>query len=455
LRVDLRAQNISLKIDTGSSNVWIPASDSAPCQVAGGCPRGIAFDASSSSSVSFISNNTFQVAYGTGAAIGDFITDTLRFGPAALEDFTLGLASNFTFFRTGLLGIGYDALEAPSVNNAVPRFPGVVTSLKQAGMIDRRAFSFYFDDVEAGTGSVVFGGIDRAKFTGDLTAVSITPNQAGVFDRYRVDLTAVSFIDESGKSTLLSPPNMAAPAAIDTGASISILPTPVLAAIIAGTGAIQVSGFHAVDCALRSSNTSIEFQIGGASGPRIQVPMSEIVGLGSGLRFSDGKLACPLTLGFLGETDAQSIPLGGYTLGDPFLRSAYVVFDVDNNEVYLGQPNRNAAGSNNIQAIPSGSGLPGVSSSATATATLLPTTIDAALSSSLVAAASLAAQPVPTVIPGSAPVASFNAAVASANATAEAGANAATATASASTIPTANAVGRGYGIGLLVQIPLW
>ncbi|KIW69189.1 hypothetical protein PV04_05082 [Phialophora macrospora] len=377
-------QTISLNVDTGSSNTWFPSVDSNSCQAANGsCGVGIAFDPEDSSSLRFLSNNSFAVAYGTGQATGDYISDTFRVGPATISNLTMGLAANLSGpLANGLLGMGYDSLESLAASSGI-EFPGLLTSLKQAGVISRRAFSVYLDDQEAGAGSILFGGIDTSKYTGDLVAVAITPNATGVYDRYRVDLTAVSFVDNAGKKTLLSPANMSAPCALDTGASFNILPASVSQALVDGLGAVSYAGSYFVDCALRQSNTSVLFQFGGPTGPVIRVPITEMLGVPLGFTFNDGSSACQLYVGQVADAELQSILLDGFTIGDPVIRSAYAVYDVDNNEIYLAQAVFDKKGTGNIQEIPAGSGLPGVTSTATATASLFPTSLPPSILSAI------------------------------------------------------------------------
>ncbi|KAJ9611142.1 hypothetical protein H2200_004325 [Cladophialophora chaetospira] len=377
-------QSLSLFVDTGSSNTWFPSVDSSACQAANGsCYGGIGFDPAHSSSLQFLNNGSFEAAYGTGQATGDYITDTLSIGSATVNNLTMGLAANISGpISNGLLGMGYDSLESLAQTSGV-QFPGVLTLLQQAGVIARRAFSVYLDDQESGVGSILFGGIDTSKYTGDLITVAITPNASGVYDRYRVDLTAVSFLDSTGKSNLLSPANMSAPCAVDTGASINILPASVSQALVEGLGAISYAGVYFVDCALRDSNTSVLFQFGGSAGPTIKVPMSEMLGLPLGFTFSDGNSGCLLNVNQVDDVDFQSIFLGGFTIGDPVIQSAYVVYDVDNNEISWAQAAFNKSRKGTILDIPAGTGLPGVTSTATATATQLPTTAPQSLLSQL------------------------------------------------------------------------
>jgi hypothetical protein len=85
-------------------------------------------------------------------------------------------------------------------------------------------------------------------------------------------------------------------------------------------------------------------------------------GITPGATFENGEAVCSLF-----ADSVANDPSGSIILGDSFLRSAYVVYDLENNEIAIGQTVFNAT-SSNIKPIPSGSGLPGVSSVATAVA---------------------------------------------------------------------------------------
>lgn len=116
--------------------------------------------------------------------------------------------------------------------------------------------------------------------------------------------------------------------------------------------------------------------------------MSETIGIPLRFTFSDGTLGCPLYLGQVDDVDFQSIFIGGFAIGNPVIRSAYVVYDVNNNEISFAQAAFNSTGKDNIQEIPVGSGVPGMTSTATATATQLPTSAPPSLLSQLSASLS-------------------------------------------------------------------
>lgn len=178
----------------------------------------------------------------------------------------------------------------------------------------------------------------------------------------------------------MSQSNLALPVFIDSGSSLSYLPESVLNPIISGVGAINsddnltqiislgVVNSHGgliVPCSLNCSPTTFNFGFGGDGGPSIAVPMADLVlplidNTSSQPTFSDGEPICRFGIAPGGPES--------YTLGDTFLRSAYVVFDLANNQIAIAQADWNAT-SSNITEI-TGSAIPGASSTALGSAVL-------------------------------------------------------------------------------------
>lgn len=112
------------------------------------------------------------------------------------------------------------------------------------------------------------------------------------------------------------------------------LPSSLVESITSRMDVTYHQGFPYVSCALRQSRKSLEFGFGSNRyGPRITVPYAEIIypygfpaNLGN-VNDDDGSPLC--YLGLIG-TDGSIL-----LLGDTFIRSAYVVFDVDHLQVSL------------------------------------------------------------------------------------------------------------------------
>lgn len=179
-----------------------------------------------------------------------------------------------------------------------------------------------------------------------------------------VALTSISFTDGTGETTQLTPPDYAQKVVLDSGTTQTLVTNDVFTALMNGLGAVDVGNSdYAVPCRFRDLNSTINYGLGGADGVTIRVPMSQLVRgeLIAPKNFEDKSGACDLGLGPLMS--------GVAILGDTFLRSAYAVFDLENQVAALAQAVFNHTEESSIVAIPSGTTIPGASVTATATAT--------------------------------------------------------------------------------------
>jgi hypothetical protein len=316
-----------------------------------------------------------MVQYGDGTTdTGVYFNDVVGLGDVTIQNMTMGLATSTVNgpddppLIQGLLGVGQKFLESEEgvLGQTVPT---IYDQLLAEGYINRAAFSLYLNDVDANTGSILFGGIDTTKYSGDLIALPMQPidtQQGFIYLRYDVALTAISIQDASG-TRALTPSGFQVLALLDSGTTSQDLPNNVFNSIVSGLGALVENGQPLVPCSYANANASLVYQFGGANGPSISVPFSELIQSLDG-DFPDGAPACQFLVGGGAEVDGDNLEV---ILGDSFLRSAYVVYDVENNEIAIAQAVLNATSTSNIVAIPSGTGLPGVSSTATL---MLPTT---------------------------------------------------------------------------------
>lgn len=152
---------------------------------------------------------------------------------------------------------------------------------------------------------------------------------------------------------------------LDSGTTLTYLPETMAQSIMDSFGATydESLGYATVDCNLANeSNLVLEFQFGGSAGPAIQVALSELViPDGSSVTFGPGGSSSASSTCAFGVSMSTST----FLLGDTFLRSAYVVYDLDAKEVAMAQANFNST-TTSITAITSGSTIPLVSSTATA-----------------------------------------------------------------------------------------
>lgn len=252
----------------------------------------------------------------------------------------------------GILGIGYTINEVQVNRFGLDEYPNLPQKLKDDGTINSVAYSLWLNDLDASTGSILFGGVDTDKFSGKLSTLPII-QESGVYAEFIIALTDMGI--GSNKTSLFSNSNVAV--LLDSGSSLMYLPDAVATALYTQFNAQYDStqGAAFVDCDLANQEGSLEF---GFSGVTISVPYNELVITAT---VSRGQPVCILGIGPAG--DSVSV------LGDTFLRSAYVVYDLSNNEISLAQTNFNAT-SSNIEEITSGSdGVPGASVVANAVST--------------------------------------------------------------------------------------
>lgn len=126
---------------------------------------------SSASSTHKKNGSTFEIQYGSGSLSGFISQDTVSIGDLTLkgQDFAEATAEPglaFAFGRfDGILGLGYDTI---SVNGVVPPFYNMIDK----GLLDDKVFAFSLGYTESES-EVTFGGIDKTKYTGDMTKIPL------------------------------------------------------------------------------------------------------------------------------------------------------------------------------------------------------------------------------------------------------------------------------------------
>ncbi|ETN43138.1 uncharacterized protein HMPREF1541_02296 [Cyphellophora europaea CBS 101466] len=372
LTIGTPPQSFRLQLDTGSSDVVVTNSKVKECKKEGGCPSG-SYDPGSSSTYELVSEGTFNNSYGDGTAyIGDYFTDVLSVGGIDIKagDLIVGLANQLedgpqlVNDGTGLVGVGYQANSGAVVltlqNNTLPST--VISAMVSSGDIGRQAYSLYLGSQEAAKGRIIFGGIDPSLYTGDLVALPVLkdPVQYAEYTDFKVALTGVSVTDESG-TRLLTDTDFAMPVLLDSGNTVTNLPSSLVDAVYGGFGITSIEGSATIPCSRNRANASLTYHFGGGDdGPSINVPLSALIApLSEPAQFSDGQDICQFKV---------DVPNGDtLVLGDSFMRSGYFVFDLDNNQVALAQAATSsvAGSSGSISAIMSGTDIPGCSSTNT------------------------------------------------------------------------------------------
>ena len=342
-----------------------------------------AYDSSRSSTGDIVALDRFQIHYQDESSVtGDYINETVAIGKTEIRNLTMGIATR-TSRPVGIMGIGYSADESIAEVNQDAIYPNIVQQMKDQGLIGSTSYSLWLNDLgmlpfsllcqssklsfpESLTGSILFGGVDTAKYTGPLIALPIQKGSKGTYQDITVALSSFSLTDASGKKAY-SQSSLALPVILDSGTTNTYLPSRIANDLFGGAGVIDDPQLGPiVPCKLASSPAKFTFSFGGNNGPAIDVGFDQFVTPivlpdGSVPEFRDGS-GDICTFGIMSSGTADEPIL----LGDTFLRSAYVVYDLEDNLVGLAQTKFNASGSHVLE-IGSGQnkGIPGASVTAT------------------------------------------------------------------------------------------
>lgn len=361
------AQSLRLHIDTGSSDLWVNTPSSALCSAKGSaCEFAGTYTANSSSTYTFIASD-FNISYvdGSGAA-GDYVSDIFTIGSTTLASLQFGIGYSSSSAE-GILGIGYTLNEVQVGRAGKAAYNNLPAQMVADGLIQSNAYSLWLNDLDASTGSILFGGVDTDKYSGSLETLPIQ-KESGQYAEFLITLTSVSL----GSTTIAT--NQAIAVLLDTGSSLSYLPDSITEAIYEQVDAQYDSseGAAYVACSLASNTSTLDFTF---SSPTIQVPMNELVipvtsSSGRPLTFTDGTEACLFGIAPAGSSTS--------VLGDTFIRSAYLVYDLDNNEISIAQTVFNTTTSNVVEITTGTDAVPDatlVANSATASTGVDTTTI--------------------------------------------------------------------------------
>ncbi|KAG0668474.1 hypothetical protein C6P45_004634 [Maudiozyma exigua] len=353
LEIGTPAQNITVLVDTGSSDLWVSNSDNPYCQSNYDINSGISFtntinceeygtfDPSASSSWS--SNSTiFNINYGDttfARGVWDLNVTGLSFAVANRSNSTVGV-----------LGIGLPGLEVTYTGAGTGRsyqydnFPLV---LKRSGAIESNVYSLYLNDSDSSHGTVLFGAVDHSKYEGSLNTIPLVNTlKANGFQsavQFDVTLQGIGMTFENGTSdkTLTT---TKIPALLDSGTTLTYLPDSIVSVIAKQIGVSFSSrlGYYTIPCPETSSKTAemldstqLVFDFGGFY---INATLKDFL-----VRASE--TTC--LLGIVPQTAHSAL------LGDSFLSNAYVVYDLENKEISLAQAKYDS-NTPNIEVVSSG-----------------------------------------------------------------------------------------------------
>jgi hypothetical protein len=333
-----------------------------------------AVNSSKSSTYKVLQQDGFDIQYeDQSGAEGDYISDTFEIGGVTIKALEMGLAYKATI-GTGLVGIGYSINEASNSAEDISPFtyPSILDTMVSQGLISRKAYSLYLDDLESATGSIIFGGLDADKYHGDLLQMPVAPTQlrngSQVYAELGVALTSFGITGQQGNTVNLTSASYRGEVVVlDSGTTITYLSESIVAKIYREIGAVddtEGSGMVYIDCNIKNQSPDLTFNygFGGAAGLSIKILIDEVV-----FDLQDLFAESNVTLPSLPFTSPCGFGIwsggntGPFILGDTFLRSAYVVYDLESNEIAIAQTNFNSSSSSVVEFQASETGIPKVS----------------------------------------------------------------------------------------------
>lgn len=375
LHVGTPPQNVTVQLDTGSSDLWFPVASNpyckrnaklAPKKVKALPATGFAtendqvakklrtFDCdafglfNSSMSSSFKSNDSseFFVKYEDGTyASGMWGTDTFKLNHHNVSNITVALA-NIANASMGVLGVGFPAEETtddPSPGSLIDKehyqYDNFPIALKRTRTIKKVSYSIFLNDTNSKKGVILFGGVDHSKYQGTLWTVPmvnnlLTLNQTTT-SRPEITLNGLGFRDDKKNVTLWGEK---IPVLLDTGTTLAYAPKQVVDVIakrVNGTIDSKTGGIKLKKCPNAKDNSELIFNFAGAEIPVSLLNMVE-----------KRKGKCYLEIRYHEELSKT-----GMLLGDIFMRHVYSVFNMEDMEVSFAVANGNDSAPLQIEAI--------------------------------------------------------------------------------------------------------
>jgi len=305
--IKVGGQDFKVIFDTGSANVWVPgkACGFLTCWLH---PR---YDESKSPTYEK-DGREYKVQYGSGPVEGFFSKDTVTVGSIDVKGQPFAEVSKVSFgplniaFAAGkfdgLLGLGFKSISQYQI-------PTPFESMIDQKLISEPVFAFYLQDDASKMGELVFGGIDKSHYTGELVDVPLISETY-----WEVSLDAMKFGEKAVGSS--------AKAIIDSGTSLLAGPKEPVDAIAQAAGATLVMGKeYTIDCGKKSSLPDLSVTLGGKA--FTLTADDYVISVSGQCLFAFMPIDVPPPRG----------PL--WIMGDVFMRKYYCVFDYGNKKMRI------------------------------------------------------------------------------------------------------------------------
>lgn len=268
----------------------------------------------------------FSISYvGGQKATGVWGTDTVYVGSMKIHQCSLGVVTSSSSLF-GIFGIGLTPAENTNYGSTPYQYQNFPQLLKRNGIIQKTSYSLYLNGTTSKYGSILFGAVDHAKYSGQLQTVPIVNSDPSKFSKppsFDVVLDSIT-LENSKQIILVSTTPFAA--VLDSGTTLTYLPQPIMDSLASLLKAKFSTAYnlYELSCEYLTSSAYVVYNFSGA---QIGVPLSELV-------IPAGNSQC--LLGVLPvSNDVRDVPEA--ILGDNFLRHAYIVYNLDDYEISLAQ----------------------------------------------------------------------------------------------------------------------
>jgi len=319
--IKIGGQDFKVIFDTGSANVWVPgkACGYLTCWFH---PR---YDESKSKTFEK-DGREYKVQYGSGPVEGFFSKDTVSVGNVDVKGQLFAEVSKVSFgplnvaFAAGkfdgLMGLGFK-------NLSLYQIPTPFEAMIEQKLIPEPIFAFYLQQDASQTGELLFGGIDKAHYTGDFVDVPLTSETY-----WQVSLDSMKF----GSTSIVS---SAEKAIIDSGTSLLAGPKDKVDALAKQVGAQSVLGKeYTIDCSKKSSLPDLTVTLGGKD--FTLGPDDYVLTVSGQCLFAFMGIDVPPPRG----------PL--WIMGDIFMRKYYCVFDYGNKKMRIATAAKQSSGASEL-----------------------------------------------------------------------------------------------------------
>ncbi|KAI0640743.1 acid protease [Trametes meyenii] len=313
IAVGTPAMSYNVILDTGSSDLWLAASDGVST-TSDGIPT---FDSANSSSFTNL-NTSFSISYGSGAARGTLGKDVVQFAGFEVDSQVFGVVTQVSQNLlnapvSGLMGLGFKSIAASGATpfwQQLAETDGTLDSPLMAFQLTRFVDVNNAQTLEPG-GTFNLGAVNSSLFTGDIDYQDIPDGQEGYW------IQQLSALTVNGNSVSVGS-GSAAYAAIDTGTTLVGGPESIVSALYAqipGSEALtgSNSGYWTYPC---STDVNVTMRFGSSS---ISWPISTA----DFLLEQVGQGTCVGAF-FALNTSGTSAP--AWIVGDTFLKNVYTVF---------------------------------------------------------------------------------------------------------------------------------